>query len=125
MRCFSCSPRLPFAKSPPDYPGRQAAISSLVHQPVIARRSVTPEEALRYAMSLPVSITNSGIDSLTVLRQNLAVALGFKPLTPEQLEDLRSLCSRWPPGTLQDHQALRRQDWPGTAWLSAFGRYAS
>ena len=35
---------------------------------------VTAEEALRYAMSLPVATTVSGIDSMKVLRQNLRVA---------------------------------------------------
>ena len=34
--------------------------------------SVSAEEALRYAMSLPVATTVSGIDSLAVLRQNLS-----------------------------------------------------
>ena len=36
---------------------------------------------LRYAMSLPVAVTISGIDSPDVLRQNLRVAHGFKPMT--------------------------------------------
>ena len=40
-------------------------------------------ECLRYAMSLPVSVTITGIDSLDVLRQDLAVARGFQPLTAE------------------------------------------
>src|SRR6059036_241032 len=35
---------------------------------------VTPAEALRYAMSLPVATTISGMDSLGVLRQNLEIA---------------------------------------------------
>jgi uncharacterized protein len=43
--------------------------------------AVTPGEALAYAMSLPVAVTISGIDALSVLRQNLAVARGFTPLT--------------------------------------------
>ena len=37
----------------------------------------TVQDALRYAMSLPVATTISGIDSLDILRQNLAVAQGF------------------------------------------------
>src|SRR5882724_9522735 len=41
---------------------------------------VTAEEALRYAMSLPVATTISGIDSLTVLRQNIAITRGFTPM---------------------------------------------
>ena len=38
-------------------------------------------EALRYAMSLPVCTTVSGIDSLKVLRQNLTIARNFSPMT--------------------------------------------
>ena len=49
----------------------------------------TAQEALRYAMSLPVSTTISGIDSLDVLHQNLAVAQGFVPMTPEDMQALR------------------------------------
>ncbi|MEH2027684.1 MAG: hypothetical protein V7K62_29715 [Nostoc sp.] len=35
---------------------------------------VTPQEAIRYAMSLPIATLVTGIDSLKVLRQNLASA---------------------------------------------------
>jgi hypothetical protein len=38
-------------------------------------------DALRYAMSLPVCTTVSGIDSLAVLRQNLRIARGFTPMS--------------------------------------------
>jgi aryl-alcohol dehydrogenase-like predicted oxidoreductase len=51
------------------------------------------EEALRYAMSLPVATTISGIDSLAVLHQNLAIARGFKPMTPEEMEMLEKRCA--------------------------------
>jgi aryl-alcohol dehydrogenase-like predicted oxidoreductase len=47
------------------------------------------EEMLRYAMSLPVTTTIAGMDSLEVLRQNLRVARGFKPLTAEEMQALR------------------------------------
>jgi len=50
---------------------------------------VTAEEALRYAMSLPVATTVSGIDSMRVLRQNLRVAAGFKPMSKRQMDRLR------------------------------------
>ena len=54
---------------------------------------MTVDEALRYAMSLPVATTISGIDSLAVLRQNLAIARGFKPMTAEEMEALRKRCA--------------------------------
>lgn len=51
---------------------------------------VTPQEAIRYAMSLPVAVTISGIDSIEILHQNLAIARGFKPLTKKEMADLRN-----------------------------------
>jgi predicted aldo/keto reductase-like oxidoreductase len=55
----------------------------------VKKKVVTAEEALRYAMSLPVSTTISGIDSMRVLRQNIRVAAGFKPMTEKQMATLR------------------------------------
>jgi uncharacterized protein len=49
----------------------------------------TAEEGLRYAMSVPgVAVTISGMESLEVLRQNLAVARGFQPLSGAALTSL-------------------------------------
>lgn len=61
--------------------------------PGIINAPVTPEDALRYAMSLPVATTISGIDSLDVLHQNLGVARGFKPLSQESMQALRDRCA--------------------------------
>jgi aryl-alcohol dehydrogenase-like predicted oxidoreductase len=55
---------------------------------------VTAEEALRYAMSLPVATTVSGIDSMKVLRQNLKIAQGFKPMSRRQMDALRKRVSK-------------------------------
>jgi predicted aldo/keto reductase-like oxidoreductase len=41
-------------------------------------------DALRYAMSLPVVTTVSGIDSLKVLRQNLRIARRFTPMSARE-----------------------------------------
>jgi aryl-alcohol dehydrogenase-like predicted oxidoreductase len=60
-------------------------------QPVL-QGVVTVKEALRYAMSLPVATTISGIDSLAVLRQNLAIARGFTPMTAEEMEAPERRC---------------------------------
>ena len=48
---------------------------------VISKKKVRVEAALRYAMSLPVCTTVSGIDSMRVLRQNLRIASGFVPMS--------------------------------------------
>jgi uncharacterized protein len=54
------------------------------------KRVIKAPEALRYAMSLPVAVTVSGIDSAKVLRQNLGVARGFRPMGALEMERLRS-----------------------------------
>jgi aryl-alcohol dehydrogenase-like predicted oxidoreductase len=56
---------------------------------IVKSGSATAEEALRYAMSLPVATTISGIDSLEVLRQNLIVARGFQPMSHMEMQALR------------------------------------
>jgi len=55
----------------------------------VKKRVVKPEEALRYAMSLPVAATVSGIDSLRILRQNLRIARGFEPMSADEMQALR------------------------------------
>ena len=47
---------------------------------------------LRYAMSLPVAVTVSGIDSLSVLHQNLQVARGFQPFSAAEMQTIRDGC---------------------------------
>jgi len=59
---------------------------------MVTSGAITPEEGLRYAMSLPVGTTISGIDSLNVLEQNLAVARGFTPMTDAEMAALRERC---------------------------------
>lgn len=53
------------------------------------KKAVSAEEAIRYAMSLPVATTVCGIDSLKVLRQNLEIARGFKPMSKRDMAALR------------------------------------
>ena len=55
----------------------------------LKKKAVSIDAALRYAMSLPVATTVSGIDSLRVLRQNLKIARGFVPMTDRQMQELR------------------------------------
>jgi aryl-alcohol dehydrogenase-like predicted oxidoreductase len=56
----------------------------------VKKRAIKAEEGLRYAMSLPVATTVSGIDSLAILRQNLRVARGFAPMGEAQMDALRA-----------------------------------
>ena len=57
---------------------------------MLKKRVVTPADALRYAMSLPVAVTVTGIDSARILRQNLGVARGFRPMGSLQMQRLRA-----------------------------------
>jgi aryl-alcohol dehydrogenase-like predicted oxidoreductase len=55
----------------------------------VKKKIITAAEGLRYAMSLPVATTVSGIDSMKILRQNLDVARGFRPMPKREMEALR------------------------------------
>ncbi len=56
----------------------------------IVNGALTPTEALSYAMSVPgVSTTISGMDSMAVLDQNLAIVSAFAPLTEAKMQELR------------------------------------
>ncbi len=59
----------------------------------IKKGLVTPEEMLRYAMSLPgVTVTITGMESRERLEQNLRIAQDFKPMSAEELQALRDKC---------------------------------
>jgi len=49
---------------------------------------ISPQEALRYVMSLPVATVVSGMESMAVLDQNLAIARDFQPLTEAERADI-------------------------------------
>ena len=54
----------------------------------VKSRVVTAQEAIRYTLSLPIATLVSGIDTMRVLRQNLAIAQGFRPMTARQRQML-------------------------------------
>jgi hypothetical protein len=62
---------------------------------MVRHGGVTAQQGLRYAMSLPVATTISGIDSMEVLDQNLAVATNFQPFTATELKELRDHCRQF------------------------------
>jgi aryl-alcohol dehydrogenase-like predicted oxidoreductase len=55
---------------------------------ILESNLVTAVECLRYAMSLPVSVTITGIDSVGVLRQGLHTALTFAPMRGDEKRGL-------------------------------------
>jgi predicted aldo/keto reductase-like oxidoreductase len=50
---------------------------------------ITGEEMLRYAMSLPVTTTITGMDNLDVARQAIRVAQNFHPMSASEMQSLR------------------------------------
>lgn len=59
---------------------------------MVRHGGITAQQGLRYAMSLPVATTISGVDSMEVLDQNLAVAANFQPFSAAELTELREQC---------------------------------
>jgi hypothetical protein len=62
-------------------------------QPDVRLRTSKPgtiniRQALSYNMSLPVSTTIIGVDSIAQLEENVKIASEFTPLSPEQLADI-------------------------------------
>lgn len=55
---------------------------------VLKSETVSREEALRYAMSLPVSTVISGMSSSEQLKQNAEVARNFQPLSEEEKKQI-------------------------------------
>ena len=96
----------------------QRGIAALGMKPIsghgepVKKGVLTAEEALRYAMSLPVTTTITGMDKPEVLRQNLAVAQGFQPMSPQEMQALRDRAEavrrRRPLRTLQGVAEVRQ-----------------
>lgn len=59
------------------------------HGDPVLKGAITAEEALRYAMSLPVTTTITGMGKSFVLQQNLKIARNFKPMTANEMQALR------------------------------------
>lgn len=61
----------------------------------IKKKAVKAEDALRYAMSLPVATTVTGIDSMRILEQDIRIASGFTPMKRQEMAALRREAARW------------------------------
>lgn len=59
------------------------------HGDAIKKGAITAEDALRYAMSLPVTTTITGMEKPDVLRQNLNLAQNFKPMDAAEMKRVR------------------------------------
>jgi predicted aldo/keto reductase-like oxidoreductase len=54
----------------------------------VANKVCTPEEAIRYALTQPVCSLVVGVDSMSVLQQNVRIARAFQPLVGPDLDAL-------------------------------------
>lgn len=69
------------------------------------KTEILPEEAITYALSLPIDTLVSGIDSLEVLGENLTIVRTWKPLSKkEQKHLLERVASCASDGHLEDYK---------------------
>jgi uncharacterized protein len=78
---------------------------------MVSHGALTPTEALSFAMSLPgVSTTISGMDSMSVLEQNLKILRNFKPLSEEQISALRTYGKQFEDGRYELFKSTVKYD---------------
>ena len=83
------------------------------HGDAIKAGVISAEESLRYAMSLPVTTTITGIDKPEILRQNLRVAQNFKAMTAEEMKALRDrVCTEAADGRFELYKLSLKFDNP-------------
>jgi aryl-alcohol dehydrogenase-like predicted oxidoreductase len=80
--------------------------------PAVKAGVFTAEEALRYAMSLPVATTITGMEKLDVLQQNLKIAQGFEPLDPQEMAALRNRGRDYADGRYEVYKVSLKYDNP-------------
>lgn len=64
------------------------AMKTLANGSVLHSKTVSPVEAMHYAMNLPISVAICGMDSLKILEQNLEAVRTFKPLAAAEIDSL-------------------------------------
>jgi uncharacterized protein len=83
------------------------------HGDAIKAGVIGAEEALRYAMSLPVTTTITGIDKPEILQQNLRVAQNFKAMTADEMKALRDrVCTQAADGRFELYKLSLKFDNP-------------
>lgn len=73
---------------------------------------LTPDETLRYAMSLPVTTTITGIEKPEILKQNLAIAQNFQPYSAGEMQALRDRCAQYGDGRFELYKTSIKYDNP-------------
>jgi predicted aldo/keto reductase-like oxidoreductase len=78
---------------------------------MISKGALTPTEALGYAMSVPgIATTISGMDSMGVLDQNLAILRDYKPLSKEQMSALEAHAKQFDDGRYELFKSTIKYD---------------
>ena len=80
--------------------------------PAIKKGVYSPEELLRYAMSLPVATTITGMEKPDVVEQNLKIAQNFEPLSPEEMATLRGRGQQYADGRFEIYKVSLKYDNP-------------
>jgi aryl-alcohol dehydrogenase-like predicted oxidoreductase len=87
----------------------------------IKKGLITAEEGLRYAMSLPVVTTITGMEKPEVLHQNLKIAKDFKPMSDSEMEALRQRCRAMAAdGRFEHYKVSLQYDNPEARWAHGF-----
>ncbi len=80
--------------------------------PALKAGVLSAEESLRYAMSLPVATTITGMEKMDVVEQNLKIAQDFEPLEPQEMQALRERCHRYADGRYELYKVSLKYDNP-------------
>lgn len=86
----------------------------------ISKGVFTPDEGLRYAMSLPVATTIAGMDKPEVLSQNLKIAQNFQPMSPTEMQELRDRCAQYGDGRFELYKVSIKYDNPQARMAHGF-----
>ena len=92
------------------FPARQDFYSSHGSGELISKGAFTRSQSLSYAMSLPVATTISGMDSMEVLDQNLAILRGFKTLSADGMQILRDHGKQFDDGRYELYKSTIKYD---------------
>jgi aryl-alcohol dehydrogenase-like predicted oxidoreductase len=80
-------------------------MKSLASGAIVRAQIATPQECLRYALTLPTSVVIVGVDKMEVLQQHLATVRDFKPLAGEEMTAL--LTRTAPAAATGRHEAFK------------------
>lgn len=80
--------------------------------PAIKKSVLSAEESLRYAMSLPVVTTITGMEKMDVVEQNLQIAQSFHPMSESEMNALRERCRKFNDGRFEPYKISLKYDNP-------------